>query len=216
MESTGIYWKRPYAALERHGLKIAVVNARHVKQVPGRKTDIADAQWLAILARNGLLRGGFVPPSQFRELRLLSRQMQKLSGIVSGEKNRLHKLLADAGIRLSVVVGDLHGKSARAMLKGLLDGETPEQVLKYADKRLKASVKELLDALAGELTPCHRFIITEVMAHLEELDKRIQSCLQYLLQELAPYASILRSLQTLPGIDDMGAAMLLVDFLWPV
>jgi transposase len=86
MESTGIYWKSPYAALERQGLKIAVVNARHVKQVPGRKIDIADAQWLAILARNGLLRGGFVAPSQFRELRLVSRQMQKLTGMVSGEK----------------------------------------------------------------------------------------------------------------------------------
>ena len=115
MESTGIYWKSPYAALERHGLKIAVVNARHVKQVPGRKTDLADAQWLAILARNGLLCGGFVPPSQFRELRLVSRQMQKLTGILSGEKNRLHKLLTDAGIRLSVVVSDIHGKLARAV-----------------------------------------------------------------------------------------------------
>ena len=211
MESTGIYWKSPYAALERHGLKIAVVNARHVKQVPGRKTDLADAQWLAVLARNGLLRGGFVPPSQFRELRLVSRQMQKLTGIVSGEKNRLHKLLTDAGIRLSVMVSDLHGKSARAMIKGLLDGETPEHVLNYADKRLKATEERLLDALAGDLTPSHRFIITEVMGHLEELDRRIQSCLTYLLQGLAPYLSILRSLQTIPGIDEMGAAMLLVE-----
>ncbi len=80
MESTGIYWKSPYAALEKHDFKIAVVNARHVKQVPGGKTDIADAQWLAILARNGLLRGGFVPSANFRELRLVSRQMQKLTG----------------------------------------------------------------------------------------------------------------------------------------
>ena len=92
-----------------------MVNARHVKQVPGRETDLADAQWLAVLARNGLLRGCFVPPGQFRELRLVSRQMQKLTGIVSGEKNRLHKLLTDAGIRLSVVVSDIHGKSARAV-----------------------------------------------------------------------------------------------------
>ena len=102
MESTGIYWKSPYAALEKQGLTIWVVNARHVKQVPGRKTDLADAQWLAILARNGLLRGGFVPPAVFRELRLIARQMQKLTGILSGEKNRLHKILSDGGIRLSV------------------------------------------------------------------------------------------------------------------
>jgi len=103
MESTGIYWKSPYAALEKQGLTIWVVNARHVKQVPGRKTDFADAQWLAILARNGLLRGGFVPPAVFRELRLIARQMQKLTGILSGEKNRLHKILSDGGIRLGVV-----------------------------------------------------------------------------------------------------------------
>ena len=89
MESTGIYWKSPYAALEQYALNIAVVNARHVKQVPGKKTDINDAQWLAILARNGLLKGGFVPKVQFRELRVISRQMQKLTGMLSAEKNRL-------------------------------------------------------------------------------------------------------------------------------
>lgn len=211
MESTGIYWKSPYAALEKQGLKLAVVNARHVKQVPGRKTDIADAQWLAILARNGLLRGGFVPSIEFRELRLVSRQMQKLTGIVSGEKNRLHKLLSDAGIRLSVVVSDLHGKSAWAMIKGLLAGETPQQVLSYADHRLKATDEELLDALEGELSSSHQFVITEVMTHIEELEARIKTFQQYLLQGLTAYASILQCLQTMPGIDEVGAAMLLVE-----
>ena len=92
MESTGIYWQSPYAALEKQGIYALVVNARHVKQVPGRKTDLADAQWLAILARSGLLRGSFVPPRDLRTLRLISRQMQKLTGILSGEKNRMHKL----------------------------------------------------------------------------------------------------------------------------
>ena len=211
MESTGIYWKSPYAALEKQGLKIAVVNARHVKQVPGRKTDIADAQWLAILARNGLLRGGFVPSCQFRELRLVSRQMQKLTGILSGEKNRMHKQLTDAGIRLSVVVSDIQGKSARAMIKGLLKGETPEQVLNYANNRLKATEEELLDALAGDLTPSHCFIINLVMTHIEALEKDIQTCLQFLVQGLAAYTSVLQCLQTIPGIDQMGAAMLLVE-----
>ena len=164
MESTGIYWKSPYAALEWHGLKLAVVNAYPVKQVPGRKTDIADAQWLAILARSGLLRGGFVPPQHFREYRLISRQLQKLTSLAAGEKNRLHKLLTDAGIRLSVVVSDLYGKSAKAMIKGLLDGETPEQLLAHADSRLKASPEELLDALDGDLSESHRFVIRELSA----------------------------------------------------
>ncbi len=211
MESTGIYWKSPYSALEKQGLKIEVVNARHVKQVPGRKTDIADAQWLAILARNGLLRGGFVPPVQFRELRLIARQMQKLTGILSAEKNRLHKLLSDIGIRLSVVISDIHGKSARAMIKGLLAGETPQQVLQYADRRLKATEEELLDALEGEISTSHHFVITEVMAHVEELEVRIKTFQQALVQGLAPYQSILDCLQTIPGIDLPSAAMLLVE-----
>ena len=151
MESTGIYWKSPYAALEAAGIRATVVNARHVKQVPGRKTDVGDAQWLATLARAGLLRGSFVPPAKLRELRLIARQRQKLVGLLSSEKNRMHKVLTDAGIRLGVVVSDIHGQSARAMIKCLLAGQPPEAVLKLASRRLKASREELHDALQGEL-----------------------------------------------------------------
>jgi transposase len=211
MESTGIYWKSPYAALEWYGLKLAVVNARHVKQVPGRKTDINDAQWLAILARSGLLRGGFVPHRHFREYRLIARQLQKLTGMASGERNRLHKLLTDAGIRLSVVISDLSGKSAKAMIKGLLAGETPEQLLAYADPRLKASPDDLREALEGDLSDSHRFVIQELMAHLDELDARILRFRQTLLSHLSPYQVILQNLQTLPGIDEFSAAMILVE-----
>jgi transposase len=188
-----------------------VLNAHHVKQVPGRKTDLADAQWLAILARNGLLRGGFVPPAVFRELRLITRQMQKLTGILSGEKNRLHKILNDGGIRLGVVISDIHGKSAKAMIKALLAGESPEQVLQYASNRLKASDEELLDALAGDLSPSHHFVLTELMAHINELEARIETFRQALLQGLAPYQAILQSLQTIPGLDETGAVLLLVE-----
>ena len=211
MESTGIYWKSPYAALEREGIVALVVNARHVKQVPGRKTDLADAQWLAILARSGLLRGGFVPQADFRGLRLISRQMQKLTGILAGEKNRMHKVLTDGGVRLAVVVSDIHGKSARKMIKGLLRGKSPEQVLSYASKRLKATEEELLDALAGELTDDHRFVIAETLDHIEDLERRIADFGQQLLLRLEPHKAILRALQTIPGIDAMGAAMLLVE-----
>jgi transposase len=208
MESTGIYWKSPYAALERFGIRALVVNARHVKQVPGRKTDIGDAQWLAILARSGLLHGGFVPPANFRELRLTSRQMQKLTGILAAEKNRLHKVLTDAGIRLAVVVSDIHGQSARAMVKGLIGGESPQQVLTYASKRLKATEEELLDALDGELTGAHRFVLGELMDHIEDLEQRIVRFGNHLLQGLAPQQGLL---QTIPGLDERGAAMLLVE-----
>ena len=123
MESTGIYWKSPYAALEAAGIRAKVVNARHVKHVPGRKTDVGDAHWLATLARAGLLRGSFVPPAKLRELRLIARQRQKLVGQLASEKNRLHKVLTDGGVRLGVVVSDLHGKSARAMVKAIIAGQ---------------------------------------------------------------------------------------------
>ncbi len=211
MESTGNYWQSPYAALEKQGIYALVVNARHVKQVPGRKTDIADAQWLAVLSRSGLLRGSFVPPQNIRTLRLISRQMQKLTGIMSGEKNRMHKVLTDGGIRLAVVVSDIHGKSAREMVRGLLRGETPEQVLQYASGRLKATEEELLDALSGELTADHIFVVSEILDHIEDLERRIALFARQLLTGLDSYKAMIQTLQTIPGIDQMGAAMLLVE-----
>lgn len=159
MESTGIYWKSPYAALEAARIRALVVNARHVKNVPGRKTDIGDAQWLATLARARLLRGSFISPALLRELRLIARQRQKLVGQLASEKNRLHKVLTDFGIRLGVVVSDLHGQSARAMVKAIVAGRPSHEVLDCASKRLKASREELFDAVQGELTDSHRFVL---------------------------------------------------------
>lgn len=146
MESTGIYWKSPYAALERAGILAWAVNARHVKTVPGRKTDVADAQWLATLARAGLLRASFIPPAHTRYLRLIARQRQKLGGMLSSEKNRLHKLLADAGIRLNLLVSDIHGQAARAMVKALIAGHSMSAILDLAG-RLRASREDLFEAL---------------------------------------------------------------------
>ena len=211
MESTGIYWKSPYAALEAVGIRATVVNARHVKQVPGRKTDIGDAQWLATLARAGLLRGSFVPPAKLRELRLIARQRQKLVGLLSSEKNRMHKVLTDAGVRLGVVVSDLHGQSARAMIKGILQGQAPNEVLALASRRLKASREVLHDALQGELTASHLFVLDELLRHIKELEARIARFDARLLHELASEHNALALLQTLPGVDTIGAAMLLVE-----
>jgi transposase len=211
MESTGIYWKSPYAALEQAGIRALVVNARHVKRVPGRKTDIADAQWLAILARAGLLTGGFVPPANFRELRLIARQLQRLTGIRAGEKNRVHKVLTDGGIRLSVVVSDLHGQSAWAMVKALAAGETPQQVLRHASARLRATEQELRDAVDGDLSDAHRFVLAQLVDHVEDLDRRIACFRDRLLAGLAPQQRLLGALQTLPGFDELGAALLLVE-----
>ena len=214
MESTGIYWKSPYAALESVGIVAWVVNARHVKAVPGRKTDVADAQWLASLARAGLLRASFIAKADLRSLRHIARQRQKLGGMLASEKNRLHKLLTDAGIRLGVVVSDLHGQSARAMVKALIAGKSVPDVLNLASNRLRASREDIFEALqAEEITPAHRFCLVEIMAHIEELEARMARFDAELLRSLhdAGYGVPLRLLQTLPGIDLMGAAMLLVE-----
>ncbi len=211
MESTGIYWKSPYAALEAVGIRGKVVNARHVKNVPGRKTDVGDAHWLATLARAGLLRGSFIPPAMMRELRLIARQRQKLVGQLASEKNRLHKVLTDGGIRLGVVVSDVHGQSARAMVKALIANKAPHEVLSFATRRLKASREELSDALQGELTDSHRFVLDEVMQHIEVIEQSIARFDLRLLAGLESKRNTLALLQTLPGVDLIGAAMLLVE-----
>ncbi|GGE90894.1 IS110 family transposase [Massilia psychrophila] len=211
MESTGIYWKSPYAALEAVDIRALVVNARHVKNVPGRKTDVGDAHRLATLARAGLLRGSFIPPAKLRGLRLVARQRQKLVSQLVGEKNRLHKILTDGGVRLGVVVSDLHGQSARAMVKAIIDDRSVQEVLDQGSRRLKASRETLFDALQGELTDAHRFVLAETMAHLEELETRIERFDTYLLTHLQDEHNTLAILQTIPGINLIGAAMLLVE-----
>jgi len=211
MESTGVYWKSPFAALEAVGIIAWVVNARHVKAVPGRKTDMADAQWLATLARAGLLRASFIPPLPMRQLRLVARQRQKLVGMCSAEKNRLHKVLVDAGIRINVLVSDVHGTSARAMVKALIAGKPMHEVLDCKG-RLRASREELFEALSTEqFSAVHRFVAEEITQHIEQIEQRIARLDQYLLDGLRPWQPQLKLLQTIPGIDEQGAAMLLVE-----
>jgi transposase len=213
MESTGIYWKSPYTYLEEVGIRATVVNARHVKQVPGRKTDVADAEWLATLGRAGLLRASFVPPAKLRGLRLVARQRQKLGGHLASEKNRLGKVLADAGIRLGAVVSDPHGKSARAMTKALIEGATPEAASVHASKLLRTPRKEIEAALDGELNATTCFVAAEIQRHIEELEAQIARFDAYLLDSLSEPAerNALKLLETIPGINRIGAAMLLVE-----
>jgi transposase len=213
MESTGIYWKSAHAWLERAGLNCMVVNAHHVKNVPGRKTDIADARWLATLARAGLLKPSFVPPEKLRRLRLVSRQRQKLVNMLTAEKNRLGKVLADAGVRLGVVVSDLNGKSARAMIAALIAGATPEEALQCADQRLKAPREQIAAALDGDITVEHRFVLQAILGHIDYLETEIRDFDAHLIAGLdsPEEKNALVLLQTIPGVDLVGAAMLLVE-----
>ena len=211
MESTGNYWRSIHDTLDAEGLAVWVVNAKHVKQVPGRKTDVADSRWLATLGRMGLIRPSFVPSKDFRELRLITRQRQKLMASLSAEKNRLHKVLDDAGIRLGGVVTDINGVSSRAMIAGLIDGKAPSELVTYAKGRLKKKTPELLEALDEPLSERHRMLLSTIQEHIRYLESQIQALDEYLFSQLTPYQRQWEILQTLPGMDRVSAAILLVE-----
>lgn len=210
LESTGIYWKGVHAHLEAAGLVIWVVNAHHVKHVPGRKTDVADSEWLAQLGRYGLVRPSFIPPRDLRELRLVSRYRQKLVAMQAAQTNRLHKVLDDAGIKLGGLVADIHGKAASAIVDGLIDGLAPQELIRFSG-RLKASREDLLASLEGDLSARHRWVLQEVRESLKELAAHIEKVDAYLRDAMVPYAEAWTRLQTLPGIDEMAAAMILIE-----
>lgn len=211
MESTGIYWKSVYASLSAAGIPALVVNARHVKNVPGRKTDVADSEWLAQLARFGLMRGSFIPPKDLRELRLVSRYRRKLSGMLAGEKNRLHKLLDDAGIKLGGVVADIDGVSARRRVEGLIAGKSPGELATLGLGPLKDKREALEASMEGELSPRHRLILEAAYRHIRYLEDELAALDRYLIEAMQPYAWAWQLLQTLPGIDKISAAMILIE-----
>jgi transposase len=211
MESTGIYWKNIYAALEKAGLCVSVVNARHVKQVPGRKTDVKDSQWLARLARYGLVKGSFIPPKDLRELRMIARYRTKLVGILAGEKNRLHKTLDDAGVRLGNVVSDIGGVTATEIITGLIEGKSMDELLACTRGALKKKKEELQAELEGELSARHLFLLKTLQAHIIYLRNELKELDNYIFAAMQPYQKQWDILQTIPGIDAVGAALLIIE-----
>jgi transposase len=174
MESTGVYWRPIFNLLEGH-FEILVVNAQHIKAVPGRKTDVRDAEWIADLLQHGLLTGSFIPPSEQRELRELTRYRCSLVEERARIVNRLQKTLEDTNLKLGDVATDILGKSARAMLEALLAGETDPQLLAgLARGRLRAKRAELEQALVGELKLHHRFLLGEHLRLIDTLDEAIR------------------------------------------
>ena len=211
MESTGIYWKSVHAHLENAGIPAWVVNAHMIKHVPGRKTDIADSEWLAVLARFGLVRASFIPPKDLRELRLVSRYRRKLSAMCASEVNRLHKILDDGGIKLGGVVSDINGVSARAMVSALIEGKSIEHMLGLARGRLKQRREDLGASLEGDLSARHLFVLEHIHAHIETLQRELAQIDAYLLAAMQPYAWAHQLLQTIPGIDEIAAALILIE-----
>ena len=210
LESTGIYWKSVHARLEEAGLVIWVVNAHHVKNVPGRKTDVAGSEWLAQLGRYGLVRPSFIPPKDLRELRLVSRYRHKLEANLAAETNRLHKILDDAGIKLGGLVSDINGQAARAMVDGLIDGLAPSELIKLSG-RLKAPRESLLASLEGDLSARHRLVLEEIREHLRQLERHLETLDAYLRDAMVPYAWAWTLLQTIPGIGEIAAALILIE-----
>ena len=211
MESKGIYWKNIYAALEKRSLPVSVVNARHVKQVPGRKTDVQDSQWLARLARYGLLRGSFIPEKDLRELRLVARYRTKVQRTLSGELNRLHKVLDDAGVRLGNVVSDIHGVTAQDIIQGLIAGEPTEKLLTYTRGALNKKKEAIKAELAAELSERHLFLLRTIQKHIASLEEELQEIDTYLFDAMTPYQEAWQILQTIPGINKTSAALLIIE-----
>ena len=200
MESTGSFWKPIFNVLEGH-VEVLVVNAQHLKVVPGRKTDVKDAEWIADLLQHGLLRPSFVPPAPQREVRELTRYRTSLIEERSRLINRLQKTLEDANLKLASVASDLMGRSARDMLAALLAGEVDPSVLaELARGRMRAKRDLLEQALQGQFKSHHRFLISEQLADIDALDEAIGRMSTEIAERLRPYEHLLRRLETIPGI----------------
>lgn len=211
MESTGVYWKPVYAILEGV-LEIVVANAQHVKKVPGRKTDVKDAEWLADLLCHGLLRPSFVPPQPIRELRDLTRYRCKLVQSQAAERNRLLKLLESANIKLASVATDVFGVSGRLMLRALIEGKaSPKEMAELAKRKLRSKIPELELALEGRLEEHHRFLLKLQLDRLELVEKDLEVLEQRIQQKLQPYAAQLALLDEIPGVDWTLAAVLIAE-----
>lgn len=211
LEGTGVYWKPVYQVLEE-GFDLWLVNAQHVKNVPGRKTDTKDAAWLCRLLECGLLRKSFVPPPAIRELRDLTRYRKALIRERASEVNRLHKVLEDAGVKLASVASDVLGVSGRRMLAALVAGtDDPEELAQLAKGKLRAKLPALRKALDGRFREHHGFLVAQMLAHLDDLDEAIGLLGERIAEKLAPEAGAMRLLTSVPGIQKRTAEVLIAE-----
>jgi transposase len=211
LESTGVYWKPIYNLLEG-SFTLLLVNAQHVKQVPGRKTDVRDSEWLAELLRHGLLKGSFVPDRDQRELRELTRYRTSLVQERTAEVNRIQKVLEGGNIKLAAVASDLQGKSCQEILAALVAGETDPQVLaQLAKGRMRAKLPELEAALDGRMGAHQRFMLARQLLHLDQLEAAIAELDAEVAQRLAPFTEVLARLETIDGVGRRTAEVLLAE-----
>ncbi len=211
MEATGDFWKPVWHILE-DDFELMLVNARHVKNLPGRKTDVKDAEWLCQLAEAGLLSASFVPPKPIRDLRLLTRYRRTQIAERRREAQRLHKALEETGVKLNCVATDILGKSGRAMLEALIGGTTdPEMLAELAKGRMRAKLPALREALEGHFEPLHAILISQILAHIDFLDTQIQEISIEIEEQMRPFARQAELLCTIPGVQKRTAEILIAE-----
>lgn len=211
MESTGSFWKPVYNVLEG-SFELLVVNAQHLKAVPGRKTDVRDAEWIADLLRHGLLRPSFIPERPERELRELTRYRTTLLQQRTAEVNRIQKVLEGANIKLASVASDVVGASGRAMLEALVGGEVdPETMAALARGRLRDKHDALLEALEGRIGPHQRFLLAALLRHLDAIDQLVADVSAEIEARLRPFEAEIARLQTIPGVGRRTAETILSE-----
>jgi transposase len=202
MEATGVYWKPVWHMLEGH-FELVLANAAHIRNVPGRKTDVNDAMWIADLLAHGLIRGSFVPPTAIQELRDLTRTRKQLVRELSRHETRIHKTLEDANIKIVGVISNILGKSGRAFLEAIIAGESdPQKLADLASKRLRASREEIVEALRGRVQEHHRFMLKLHLEQIDSLDMAIAQVERRLGERLEPFREDVKLLVTIPGVSD--------------
>lgn len=213
MEATSDYWKPPFYLLEAAGFETWLVNAKDVKHLPGRpKTDKLDSVWLCKVAERQMLRPSFVPPEPIRKLRDVTRYRVDLIGERGREKNRVEKLLEDAGIKLSVVVSDIFGVSGRAMLQALIGGERDPLVLaEMARTRMRTKIPELREAFIGHFSEHHAFLLGRMLAHIDALDADIRAVEDRIEDLIVPFADAATRLDAIPGIGPVAARIIIAE-----
>ena len=212
MEATGVYWKPVWHILSDGDFALMLANAAHVKNVPGRKTDVNDATWLADLLAHGLIRGSFVPDAATQEQRGLLRTRKQLVRERTSHIQRLQKTLEDANIKLDSVITDIIGVSGRAMIEALIAGETdPPRLAELAHRRIRSSPENLHEALRGRVTRHHRFLLALHLKQIDALDAAIAAIDQEVDAHVEPFRAAIAQLTTIPGVSDLGACVILAE-----
>jgi transposase len=212
MEATGVYWRSPYYALEGLFGELWLCNAAHVKNVPGRKTDLSDAEWLADVAAHGMVRPSFVPPPEIRELRELTRYRKTQADARAREIQRLEKALQDAGLKITSVASSVWSKSSREIIEALIAGERDPAVLaQMAKGRMRAKIGELEEALAGHFGAHHAVLCRQIIDHIDFLDHSIAALTEEITTRLAPFEAAVALVTSVPGIARTTAEVIVAE-----